>query len=388
MSTVLLYGHRLEQPGATGIGYYVRRLIPAIASSEHHGITYSVGASPEPPSEIGPPPGLPILRPNVPRSQWSRRMLHLSWLVSGRPRVDRAFRKPDLLHILYPAIPVPTRARLVFTIHDLMPLANPDWVTRYEHIRYVRSFKQAADRAEMLIADSHKTAREIPEILGVEESRIRVVHLGVDPVFWVPVDRSHIDEACRKYELVPGRYFVVLGNVSARKNLQVVLNALATITTQLDYPVVAIGPRGLGVDAIEDQIERLGLRHLVRLPGWLPESEMLALMHGAVALLHPSRDEGFGLTPLEGMAAAIPVAASNSGSIPEVTADAALLNDPDDADGWSNAILRMARDDELRAEMIARGQARARLFTWERTAKETIAVHQELLSGITPTSQR
>ena len=384
MSAVVLYGHRVEQPGATGIGYYVRRLITAIASSEHHDITYSVGATPEPPSEIGPPSGLPVLRPNLPRSRSARRLLHLSWLVTGRPRVDRAFHRPDLLHVLYPAIPVPTRARLVFTIHDLMALTNPDWVTRYEHIRYARSFKQAADRAELLIADSQKTAREIPEILGVEESRIRVIHLGVDPVFWGPVDGDSIEQACRKHDLCPGRYFVVLGTVSTRKNLQVLLNALAVVKGQLDYPVIAVGPRGLGIEAIEDQVERLGVRQLVRLPGWLPEPELLALLHGSTALLHPSRDEGFGLTPLEGMAAGIPVAASNAGAIPEVTADAALLIDPDDVESWSNAMLRLAGDDEFRNEAIARGHSRARLFTWERTANETIAVHRELLSGIKP----
>jgi alpha-1,3-rhamnosyl/mannosyltransferase len=273
---------------------------------------------------------------------------------------------------------------VLFTIHDLMPLVNPDWVTRYERIRYARSFKQAADQAELLIADSHKTAREIPEILGVEESRIRVVHLGVDPAFWRPVDRSSIEQICRRYDLLPGRYFVVLGTVSARKNLQVVVDALAEVKNQLDYPVIAVGPRGLGIDAIEDRIERLGLRQQVRLPGWLAESDLLALLRGSTALLHPSRDEGFGLTPLEGMAAGVPVAASNSGAIPEVTADAAVLIDPDDVGGWSNTMLRLARDDELRNEMIARGGSRARLFTWERTANDTIAVHRELLSGINP----
>lgn len=388
MSRVVLYGHRVEQPGATGIGFYVRRLLTAIASSDHAGIAYCIGASPEPPTGAGPPPGLEVLRPRVPnRPHLARRLLHLSWLLTGHPTTDRAFRRPDLVHILYPAIPVPTRARLIVTIHDLIPILNPEWVTRYERLRYTRSFSQAATQAEILVADSHRVARQVREVLGVDASRIRVVHLGVDGAFRHPVDRLTIEQACKNYDLVAGRYFVVLGAVSARKNIGVILNALSKIRHNLAYPVLAIGPKGLGVEAIEDQIERAGLANLVRMPGWLPEAELIPLLQGSTALLHPSRDEGFGLTPLEAMAAGIPVAASDAGAIPEVTGDAALLIGPDDVDGWAGGMQRLAEDELLRSDLIARGEERAMLFTWERAATETIAVHRELLSATTAPSR-
>lgn len=384
MNRVVLYGHRVEQPGATGIGFYVRRLLTSIASSEHSGIAYSIGASPEPPTAAGPPAGLEVLRPRVPnRPHLARRLLHLSWLLTGHPTADRAFRHPDLVHILYPAIPVPTHARLVVTIHDLIPILNPEWVTRYERLRYTHSFSQAANQAEILIADSHRVARQVREVLGVDESRIRVVHLGVDGAFRQPVDRLTIEQVCEKHGVTPGRYFVILGAVSARKNISIILDALAKVHRKLAYPVLAIGPRGLGVEVIEAQIERYRLTDLVRVPGWLPEVELIPLLQGSTGLVHPSRDEGFGLTPLEAMAAGIPVAASDAGAIPEVTGDAAVLIGPEDLDGWAGAMQRLAADELFRNDLIARGKERAALFTWERTAMQTIAVHREVLSGFT-----
>ena len=96
-------------------------------------------------------------------------------------------------------------------------------------------------------------------------------------------------------------------------------------------------------------------------------------------MLHPSADEGFGLTPLEAMACGVPTAVSNAGALPEVCGDAAILVDPHDPDAWAEAISRLLEDDDLRATLIARGCTRAEGFRWHRVASETIAVHRAAL---------
>jgi glycosyltransferase involved in cell wall biosynthesis len=146
--------------------------------------------------------------------------------------------------------------------------------------------------------------------------------------------------------------------------------------------LLAVGPPGDGYDQTRMTVSRMGLDDLVRFPGWLPDHDVRHLVAGALALVHPSRYEGFGLTPLEAMASGTPAVVSEAGSLPEVTGGAALTADADDPDAWAGRLEQLRDDEGIRSDLIARGGERAAEFTWQRAATATIAVHVEALSLI------
>jgi glycosyltransferase involved in cell wall biosynthesis len=377
MRTVVLYAHDLDPETPTGIAHYFRHIIRGILETDTSevGITYRVGASPNPSGTHRPPPEVPVLR-----LPWPRKALHLAWSASRRPLADRALGRPDLIHVLAPFTRVPSQARVVYTVHDLWPLTSPAWYSRKERWMFEKAIGDATRRATLLIADSQATADQVTTRLGVETSRIRVVHLAVDDIFFRAPDPGEVDRVCRTHQLEPGRYLIVVGSVSTRKNLRPVVEALAQMTHRSPpVTLVAAGPPGIGFEATQQLVRQRGLEATVRFTGWLPREDLPPLVSGAAGLLHPSADEGFGLTPLEAMACGVPTAVSNAGALPEVCGDAAILVDPHDPDAWAEAISRLLEDDDLRATLIDRGCTRAAGFRWHRVASETIAVHRAAL---------
>lgn len=369
-----LYGHRVEDPAATGEGHYVRRLVTALVAAAPDDITYRLGASREPPGPDGPPAGLAVARPRLPRKP-----LHSLWATVGRPRVDRVLGRPDLVHVLYPSSPVPSAAPVIYTVHDLMPLTHPEWFPRRERLLFQRAMADATRRAALLIANSQTTADAVHARLGVEPARVTVVPMAVDNDFFHPPDRDAVARTASRFGVEPGRYLIVIGAVSRRKNLLPLLEALASRPAADRPTLVAVGPPGLGGERVEARAAQLGLIDAVRLTGHLPSADLVALTAGAAALLHPSLDEGFGMTPLEAMASGVPTAVSAVGSLPEVTGGASILVHPNDVEGWARAIDELTADEALRADLVTKGRARAAEFTWTRTATETMAAHRSLL---------
>jgi glycosyltransferase involved in cell wall biosynthesis len=142
---------------------------------------------------------------------------------------------------------------------------------------------------------------------------------------------------------------------------------------------VVAGGDDVGAAAVHRAPERYGVADLVRFTGWIPTADLVPLMSGAVALVHPSWYEGFGLTPLEAMVAGIPVIASPRGSVPEVVGEAALLAAPDEPEEWATAIERMVTEPSLRADLADRGRARSSEFSWENAARQTLEVYRKVL---------
>ena len=373
--SVALYGHRLGRGGGTGISVYVRELITALATAEDDStMRFRMCGSPEPQDDPPPRVDLPVYRPPVPRV-----LLHSLWTTVNRPRVDRFIGRPDLVHVLYPSCPVPARAPSVYTVHDLMPLKSPEWFPAKERRMFRKAVANAAKTAVSLIADSHSVAEEVRDHLGVEPSRVHVVPLGISGAFAARQSPETVDATCSRYGVSPGDYVISVGAVSARKNLKPVVRAVASVS---DSRLVLAGPMGLGGEDVVEEIRRLRVGDRVRMTGWLAREELVALVSGATAIAHPSLDEGFGITPLEAMAAGIPAVVSDRGALPETVGDAAIVVDADDVDRWVEAMGRLRDDTVFRSELINRGLARAGEFTWARTAQMTVEVYRRCL-GVT-----
>jgi glycosyltransferase involved in cell wall biosynthesis len=374
---IALVAHRFAAPHPTGVGRYYAEIaqgLAAVADPATH--RYAVAS----PHEAAAPPWLtPPLR-GVDLGGL-RKARALAWSLLRRPTIDRRAGAPDLVHVLQPWAPVPTRAPLVATVHDLMPLLHPEWYGRLEARSFRNGVRHAADQARVLIADSAHTAQLVAEHLGVAAERLRVVWIGAGDEFRTRPSPDVRAATCARHGVEAGRFLIAVGAVSQRKNLSVVLGALAQLDPSLlgATALLVAGPPGQGAAAIEAEVEARGLRERVRFAGFVPDAELPVLVGASLALVQPSRDEGFGITPIEAMAAGVPAVASAVGSVPEVAGLAAVLLDPDDVAGWAAALDQLATDEEHRADLIARGTRHQARFTWRAAAEATLAVHDEVL---------
>ena len=372
----LLFANRVVDPvpAMTGIGRYVHEITVALATAgAAEGWSYDVSA----PTERGRPGWLPEgvgYRP-VPGP---RRPLHLAWTAIGGPRLERLVGGFDLVHALHPSFPVPTRQPAVVTVHDLMPLQHPDWYDRGETWGFRRTLDGVARDGSSVIAVSRHVAGLLEETAGVPRDRITVIHEAVDGRFGRRVAAHRVAQVCVAHGVEPGRYLLALGNISTRKNLGTVVRAMAAVEPA-DLPLLVIGRTGPKAAEVRAEVSRRHLEDRVRIGGFVEDEALPALLQGALALVHPSLDEGFGFPPLEAMAAATPVVAAMAGSVPEIVGAAGVLVEALDVDAWAAAITRVAADAALRTRLAALGVARASDFTWPGAARRTLAVHRAAL---------
>jgi glycosyltransferase involved in cell wall biosynthesis len=178
-------------------------------------------------------------------------------------------------------------------------------------------------------------------------------------------------------------YLLHVGRIERKKNLCRTLEAFARVRTQhaRRIRVVLAGTPGPGGEEVFEAIERLGLSEAVRLTGYVRQEDLPALYAGAMVFLFPSLYEGYGMPVLEAMACGTPVLTSNVTSLPEVAGDAALQVDPLDIESIAQGILKLVEDPQRRDEYIRKGLGRVKAFTWERTARETLAVYRKTLGG-------
>lgn len=372
---VALVAHRLAAATATGVGRYYVELVRGLADVA--GDLELVAASPR---EDEAAHWLPDRVEHVAIGR-SRKLTAMAWAALGRPLTDRALAHPALVHSLHAWAPVPTSAPLVVTVHDVMPLRHPDWYSAGERWSCRRALSQAAERAAVVIADSATEGHNIATHAGIDPARVRVVPLGVGNEFRVRSPEHLSAEVCARHGVEPGTYLVAVGAVSARKNLEVVLQALARLRPRgsASPELLVIGPAGHGSARAREEVERLGLADRVRFAGYVAHEDVPVLVGSASGLVHPSLDEGFGLTPLEGMAAQVPVITSDGGSLPEVAGPGATVVRAGDVDGWAAAISDL-EDPERRVAAVASGDSHQRNFTWDRTARETASIYREVLA--------
>lgn len=370
---VVLFGHRMAGAEPTGVGRHAAELVQALASAAHPEVRYRTATLRE-----APPTWLPVGVEHL-LVPGPRRPVALAWTAAGRPRLERLVTPVDLVHTLLTWVPVPTRRPLVATIHDLIFLRHPEWYERGERGRYRRALGQVATEADAIVTGSHFVAEDIRSSLGVERSRVHVIHHGVPLAFTARPQPSSLAAVCAEHGLDAGGYLLGVGALSHRKNISIVARALAQLPPTGGVELVLAGPEGAGADEVRAELERLGVSGRTRFTGFVPDLELVALMAGACALVHASSDEGFGYPPLEAMALGTPVIAAAAGSIPEIVGDGGVLLDLGDTEAWAGAITRLRTDRQHRETLVAAGRARAASFTADREAEAVVALHRTLL---------
>jgi|YNPNPStandDraft_1061719.scaffolds.fasta_scaffold25275_3 glycosyltransferase involved in cell wall biosynthesis len=285
----------------------------------------------------------------------------------------------DLLHSPDFIPPLGGRYRSVITVHDLTFLHYPTFLTPDSRRYYNDQIEAAVARADHIIADSEATRVDAINLLDVPSEKITAILLAADEQFR-PAPPEEIARIRAIYHL-PSEYLLFVGTLEPRKNLGGLLRAYALLSTRLadTPPLIMAGQRGWLYDEIFDLIEQLKLSGRVSWVENVPYPDLPALYSGASLLCLPSFYEGFGLPPLEAMACGTPVVVSNRASLPEVVGDAGILVDPDDTASIADALYRVLADSALAALLRQRGLARAALFTWQETAKQTLAVYWRVL---------
>ena len=290
-------------------------------------------------------------------------------------------RRLDLLHS--PDF-IPPRAgarRYVITVHDLNFLRYPDFLTAESRRYYNGQIARAVRQAHHILADSEATKADLVNLLGVLPGRVTVHWLGVEPIF--APQPPEVVAALRARLDLPGAYLLFVGTFEPRKNLPGLLRAYRLLLADLPDapPLVIAGRRGWLYEDAFGLVQELGLSARVRWLEGAPDADLPALYSGAAALVVPSFYEGFGLPALEAMACGAPVVASDRSSLPEVVGSAAVLVNPDDAASIAEGMRAALTDSALRERLIRAGLARAREFTWRRTAAIALGVYRSVLAA-------
>ena len=291
----------------------------------------------------------------------------------------------DLAHVPYFASPLSPPLPTLVTIHDLIPLVLPEYRGSVWVRLYTSLVASAASQARLVLTDSEASKRDILTHLSIPDARVRVVYLAPAPQYGPIEDRSVLDAVSRKYDL-PKTFVLWLSAFDVRKNARGLLHAYTWVHSSLgkDYPLVMAGRLPAADTRFFPDPKRaareLGLKEVVRFPGWVDESDKPALYSLATVFAFPSYYEGFGLPILEAMACGTPVVTSNAASLPELAGSAAFQIDPHDTRHIGAAIIALCMQEDLHAEMREKGLARAARFTWEETARQTLAAYQQALA--------
>ncbi|MDQ6624140.1 MAG: glycosyltransferase family 4 protein [Verrucomicrobiota bacterium] len=295
----------------------------------------------------------------------------LVWARFVAPRI-LAREQVDLLHRGTPAVPIqkPRGLPEIVTLPDLALLRHPERYRRWQR-RSARPRLERVKRAERIICISQFTANEAMELLGLTAQRLEVVYLGNDFDPRGPLPNESSPE--RK---LPERFFLFVGSLEPGKNLALLKEVYRLAETRGLHlpPLAVIGARWVGVES--EGAPPANWHYL----GHQSDSVLLWLYRRAIALVFPSKYEGFGFPPLEAMSQGCPVICSRMASLPEVGGDAACYAESNPA-AYLDAMLRMERDAGWREELIAKGLLQSANFSWRKCAEETFALYRKTLAS-------
>ncbi|HLH13600.1 MAG TPA: glycosyltransferase family 1 protein [Solirubrobacteraceae bacterium] len=363
-------------PGETGgMEVVARELIPALLSEAPAGTRFTAFVNREASAAADGPWGETIPAVTVPvsareRVQWVLGEQILLPALAARARVD-------LVHSLASTAPTWGRFRRVVTVHDLIYARFPEAHAGIRDKGMRLLVPAGVRRSHRVMADSQSTREDLVSLLGVDGGRIDVVPLGLGSLRREqPLAEA---ETRARFDLGERRVLLSLSAKRPHKNLAALIGALARMPAERRPVLVLPGYPTAHERELRERARSAGVAADVRFPGWVSAAEIEGLWAIAAAFVFPSLYEGFGLPVLEAMARGVPVACSDAASLPEVAGDAALLFDPREEPAIAAALERLLGEEALVARLRAAGLARAREFTWERTARLTLESYARAL---------
>lgn len=372
-----------------GIGTYIRNLTRAFvtAGPQHH-YTLITG-KPDASQLTGYPENFQLLPYEGQDTQWSE---HFALPMFLR-------RLPvDLYHIPLPVVPLFMPRPYVVTVHDVSRLTfeqTPSWRSDMRRVRFRRGLLRAA----RIISVSGATRGDLEDLLNIPAERVRLIYNAPDPRFFehgLPADARAAGPGMQGHERrrileryqITTPYLLYAGTIRPQKNIPRLVEAFAVLRSEMenhpafhDVRLVIIGDDLSRHPAVRRSVAQTRLGNAVRFLGFVPFDTLRVFYEAAEAFVFPSLYEGFGLPPLEAMAAGTPVVASNVSSLPEVVGEAAWTVNPENVFDIARGMREVLTDEALRARLVTAGLAQARKFSWERTAREVLETYEEVARG-------
>lgn len=301
---------------------------------------------------------------------WLRHLAH--WPM------DRMLPGASLFHATEHLLPPLKRIPTVLTAHDLIFRRFPQYHKALNYRYLSATMPLYCEKATAIIAISEVTKADLQSFYGIDPSKITVIPEAAAPHF-CPQAAIGVESVRRRYGL-PARYVLSVGTIEPRKNLTRLVDACGPLLARgLMDALVLVGSKGWLYEGFFRHLDELPWRDKVLLPGYVADSDLPAVYGGAMVTVQPSLYEGFGLPVLEAMACGSPVCASNTSNLPQVGGDAARYFDPENVEEIGAVLGGLLSDRDMRQAMRQRGLARAALFSWRHTAKQTLDLYERVI---------
>lgn len=325
-----------------------------------------------------------------------QRLYRVQWLLDQiLLPIEISLRKPNIFHSLSAQVPFRVNCPTVVTLPDFTNLIiNEKGLCRKPLDVRVGDYVQMKSirKADIIITLSKNSRRDIVRLLPVAEGKVEVIYLAADSNFVPLKEKEQLIEIRRKYS-IKHEFILYVGGFGYNKNINRLIRAFHQflLISNHKWQLILTGKspnekiansgdvtRHEGVTEIKNLIHSLGLVNEVVFTGFVPDEDLPALYSAASLFVFPSLYEGFGLPPLEAMACGTPVIASNTSSLPEVIGDAGILVNPLSIKEMTEAMTSVLSSDTLQRGLSQKGLERAKRFSWEKTARETLTVYQKL----------
>ena len=351
----------------SGIGQYVRQLFPAMyqLNSSMDWVAYSST------KQINQSNGLESMASLTMKSSESGWRPH--WMGHSPNSLD-LFHGTNFKAQNY------GQKKTVLTIHDLWLDRHPAFSKKLFGQR-ISSWKtrRGAVRAEKIIAVSEFSKQEIHEVFNIPREKIAVIYHGCSSDMFPDRDQRTWDEVRERLGLSDRPFIVFVGGAEYRKNHRVLFEAFAQASRlHQEFSLLAIGDETVRGVSLRQTAQTLGIAKMVKCPGFLSVADLRMVYSQAVAMVFPSLYEGFGIPLLEAMACGTPIVTGQESALPEVAGDAALYTDVQDPEQLASVLGQLLADSDLQERLRKTGFERVKQLTWERAARETLAVYQEV----------
>lgn len=352
----------------TGVGAFAREVLTRLAARpDLDVIAYSVSwRGRDRLRDTGLPAGV-----RTARGVMAAQPLRQLWLRADVPPIEWWTGAVDVVHGPNFVVPPARHAAQLATVHDLTCVRYPELCER-DTLQYPALIRRALQRGAHLHVVSEFVAGEVIDVFAVDPDRVHVVANGLDQV--------HEGSAAAGRDRVgANRYVLAVGTVEPRKDLPLLVDAFDAIATRdQDVHLVVAGQDGWGAAAFANAVERSRHRDRIVRLGWVDDRARSDLLAGAAVFAYPSKYEGFGLPPLEAMAAGTPVVATRTGALPEVLGEGARFVEPGDVDDLAGALQSVLDDTSEHDLLVAAGRARAARYSWDACAAGVASIYERL----------
>jgi glycosyltransferase involved in cell wall biosynthesis len=296
--------------------------------------------------------------------------------------------RPDVIHCCFVVPPFTGNAPVIATILDLGFVRYKEHYPRLLAGRLVTAMHHAVRRADKLISISECTRNDLLELSEAKENQVQTVYLGLDDRFVPDNSKSDHHGLYDKYG-IRQPYLLYAGKLEPRKNVETLIAAYNRLRSanQFSGQLVLLGsPRTFMWELAQKRIEQSPFRKDIVQTGFVPDVEVPKIYAGARALAFVSLYEGFGIPVVEAMASSVPIVCSNTTCLPEIAGDAAILVPPQDEVKVADALNIVLNDDNVREKLIQKGLQRAKIFTWEKAASQTLQIYRDVAARSIKTS--